>query len=61
MKDVLIFVFICFIIVIFNFIAWGMTNRERQYKIINEIQKLEYKIDSIQVKCDSLQNILKYK
>ena len=54
------YVFIIFLFMFLNFFVIGMANRERHNKIMNEIQKLEYKIDSIQVKCDSLQNILKY-
>lgn len=54
------YVFIIFLFMFLNFFVIGMANHERHNKIMNEIQKLEYKIDSIQVKCDSLQNILKY-
>jgi hypothetical protein len=46
--------------VFLNFLTSGMADRERHDKMMNEIQKLEYKVDSIQIKCDSLQNILKY-
>ena len=58
MKDG--FIYFLFLLVFLNFITGGMVNSERHDKMMNEIQKLEYKVDSIQIKCDSLQNILKY-
>ena len=58
MKDG--FIYFLFLLVFLNFLTSGMADRERHDKIMNEIQKLEYKVDSIQIKCDSLQNILKY-
>ena len=31
---------------------------ERHNEVINSIKKIEYKVDSLQTKCDSLQNII---
>jgi len=58
MKDG--FIYFLFLLVFLNFITDGMVNSERHHETMDAIHKLEYKIDSLQTKCDSLQNILKY-
>ena len=50
----------CFLMVFLNFLVGGIANNERHHETLDAIHKLEYKIDSLQIKYDSLQNILKY-
>ena len=58
MRDILMFFY--FVMIFLNFLLIGITNREYHQETLDAIHKLEYKIDSLQTKCDSLQNILKY-
>lgn len=58
MRDGLMF--FCFMAIFLNFLVSGMANNERHQETLDAIQKLEYKVDSLQIKYDSLQNILKY-
>ena len=52
------FIYFLFSLVFLNFITGGMVDSERHNKMMNEIQKLEYKVDSLQIKYDSLQNTI---
>ena len=56
MRDGLMF--FCFLTIFLIFLVSGISNRERHDKMMDEIQKLEYKVDSVQSKCDSIQNII---
>ena len=52
------FIYFLFSLVFLNFITGGMVNSKHHDEMMDEIQKLEYKIDSVQSKCDSIQNII---
>ena len=58
MKDGLML--FCFSIVFLGFSVSSIVNREHHQETLDAIHKLEYKVDSLQIKYDSLQNILKY-
>lgn len=56
MRDGLMFFY--FVMIFLNFLLIGITNREYHQETLDAIQKLEYKVDSLQIKYDSLQNTI---
>jgi len=56
MKDGLMF--FCFLCLFVGNLVHSEISIERHDEVINSIKKIEYKVDSLQTKCDSLQNII---